>query len=319
MKLSWNHIIMVVYIILSGCTQKGDRKNSIDIQGHRGCRGIMPENSVPAMIKALEIGVTTLEMDVIISKDKKVVVSHEPFLSHEICLTPEGKIISEKEEHLLNLYTMNYDEIRLCDCGTKPHDRFPEQQKIPVYKPLLGEVIDSSENYLRSHSLNPIWYNIEIKSSAETDSIFHPPVVEYAELVLSVIKEKNISGRVIIQSFDLRPLQYIHRKYPDFQLALLIETPVPAEKSISLLGFIPNIYSPDYTFVNKELINYAKKNNMKVIPWTVNEKDEILKLLRLGVNGIITDYPERVLEIILSQSLQTVALKNLPNLRISPS
>lgn len=297
MKKYFTVIFIFIFLILQSCIQKKSEK-TFDLQGHRGCRGLMPENSIPAMLKALEIGVNTLEMDVVISKDKQVVLSHEPMLSHEICFTENGTEISQDDEQLFNLYKMNYDEIKKCDCGSKHNKRFPNQQKIKVAKPLLSEVIDSVEKFIEKNSLPKVQYNIEIKSTPETDGSFHPRPNEFCELVMNVIKEKNIEERVIIQSFDVRPLQEIHQKNPKIKLALLVENRYSVEKNIEQLGFIPDIYSPNHLFVNEKLMKFAAEKNMKVIPWTVNEKEEILSVLRLGVDGIITDYPDRAKEIL---------------------
>ncbi len=300
MKFHIRQILLLVFtasVFFQSCSKEKRTKN-FDLQGHRGCRGLMPENSIPAFIKALEIGVHTLEMDVVISKDKKVLLSHEPVLSYEICFTGNGTEISEEDEKLFNLYKMNYDEIKKCDCGSKPHPRFAEQQKMKVYKPLLSEVIDSVEMYIKKNSLPKVQYNIEIKSTRETDGTFHPRVEEFTDLVLNVINGKKISERVIIQSFDVRPLQFIRKKYPEIKLSLLVENRNSAEKNIEQLGFIPDIYSPNHLLVNEELMKYASENKMKVIPWTVNEKEEILSVLQLGVDGIVSDYPDRAKEIV---------------------
>src|SRR6188474_3759231 len=101
-----------------------------DIQGHRGCRGLMPENTIPAMIKALDLGVTTLEMDVVISKDNKVVVSHEPWFESEITTKPDGSFIKPGEAMQYNIFQMSYDEVLKYDVGMKTHPRFPQQQKM---------------------------------------------------------------------------------------------------------------------------------------------------------------------------------------------
>ena len=119
--------------------------NNFDIQGHRGCRGLLPENTLPAFIKAMELGVTTVEMDVAITKDKLVVVSHEPWMNHEICSDKNGNEINRADEMGYNIYQMNYDEVKQFDCGSKTHPRFLYQQKIKTYKPLLSEVIDSAK------------------------------------------------------------------------------------------------------------------------------------------------------------------------------
>ena len=116
---------------------------AFDIEGHRGCRGLMPENTIPAMIKALELGVTTLEMDAVITKDKQVILSHEPFFNHEITTLPNGKYVTEQEERNLNIYQMTFSQTQQYDVGLKPHPRFPNQRRLKATKPLLREIIEN--------------------------------------------------------------------------------------------------------------------------------------------------------------------------------
>jgi len=272
---------------------------NFDIQGHRGCRGLMPENSIAGFIKALEIGITTLEMDVVISKDKKVLLSHEPFLSHEICFGSKSEKITTDNEWSFNLYEMTYDEIKQCDCGSKPHPRFPEQQKIKAYKPLLSEVIDSVESHMENLGLPAVYYNIETKTTPAGDNIFHPEPEEFVGLLLEIIRKKGIEKRTIIQSFDPRTLKVARKKYPEIKLALLIENKEHSKKNLKRLGFIPEIYSPDYALVDSTLIEFCQQNNMLLVPWTVNEKKEMKRLIDMGVDGIITDYPDRLNELVL--------------------
>lgn len=267
---------------------------TFDLQGHRGCRGLMPENSIPAFEKALKLGVDTLEMDLVISKDKKVIVSHEPFLSHEFCLDLEGNVISEADEKSFNLFNMDYDLIKRFDCGSKTHPRFLKQEKMTVSKPLFSEVVSLAENFYKSHNNPPILYNVEIKSTIEGDHIFHPTPGEFAELVIKELQENKIIERTIVQSFDIRALKYIKENYPNVILSLLIENKLTPEENIELLGFIPDIYSPEFILVNENLIQFARKEKMKVLPWTVNEIREIEVLLKFGVDGIITDYPSLI-------------------------
>lgn len=267
---------------------------SIDKQGHRGCRGLMPENTIPAMIAALNMGVTTLEMDAVITKDKKVVLSHEPFFNHEITATPDGGFIDERDEKSFNIYQMTYDDVKKYDVGMKPHPRFPKQQKINAVKPLLSDLLDSVSKYMMTSRRPLPYFNIETKSLPVTDNIYHPEPAEFVELLMGVIKEKGIQDRVIIQSFDFRTLQYLHQHYPNIKTAMLIEDTDKRtlEEQLQALGFTPTIYSPDYSLVDAALIEKCHKQNIKVIPWTVNDKPTIQRLETLGVDGIISDYPD---------------------------
>ena len=171
-------------------------------QAHRGGRGIMPENSLPAFRKSLEIKeVATLELDVVVSKDRQVVVSHEPFFSADFCLAPGGKEIAKGDQKKHNLYQLTYAEIKQYDCGSKGNKAYPEQQKMPVAKPLLGEVLQMAEQYCRDNNRPPVHYNIEIKSSPDGDGTYHPNVTEFSTLVYEVIKQHVPLSRVVLQSF----------------------------------------------------------------------------------------------------------------------
>ncbi len=266
----------------------------LDIQGHRGCRGLMPENSIEGFLHALDLGVTTLEMDVVITKDRKVVLSHEPYISNTICLDKDGTVFKKHNKKQVNIFQMTYKEVMQYDCGLKAHPGFPIQAKKAMHKPLLSDVIDAVEKYINSHSLNKVDYNIEIKSMPQSDGIFHPPVDEFAKLLLKVITEKQIKDRCIIQSFDIRALQATHAQSPDITTALLIHFGRNFKKQIKRLGFQPDIYSPNFKLVNKRLVRYMKQKGIKITPWTANAIEDIHHLLKLNVDGIISDYPDRV-------------------------
>lgn len=292
-------IILMTFIFLA-CSQYSMAQPSaiavvnFDYEGHRGCRGLLPENTIPAFKKAIDLGVTTLEMDAVITKDKIVILSHEPFFNHEITTKANGNYIKESEEKSLNIYEMTYEQTLQFDVGLKPHPRFPKQQKIKAHKPKLSDVIDSAEAYTKAKSLPPINYNIETKSKAGTDDIFHPKPEEFVDLIMAVVKEKKIEDRVIIQSFDMRTLQYLQKTYPSIRTAYLYEP--PSVKSFSLrikeLGFSPAIYSPDYSTVTTGLIKECKNLGIKIIPWTVNDLEKMKELKRMGVDGIISDFPD---------------------------
>ena len=274
---------------------------NFDIQGHRGCRGLFPENSIEAMKRAIDLGVTTLEMDVVISKDKQVFLSHEPFLSHEICLDKNKNEITEANERSYNLYQMNYDEIKTCDCGSKIHPRFLDQQKLETYKPLLSDVIYFVEEYIsklqKGDLGKKIYYNIETKSDPKGDGIYHPEPKEFVDLLISVLKNTTISDRVYIQSFDVRTLQYLYQKYPKYKTVLLVENKMSIEENLKTLGFKPNVYSPEFILLDEKKVKLLHKKGIKVIPWTVNKTEDMQKVISYGVDGLITDYPNRYFEL----------------------
>ncbi|HNC39904.1 MAG TPA: glycerophosphodiester phosphodiesterase family protein, partial [Chitinophagaceae bacterium] len=177
-----------------------------DKQGHRGCRGLMPENTIPAMIHALDLGVTTLEMDVVITKDNKVILSHEPWFGEEITTKPDGTYMGPREERKFNIYWMTYEQTKDFDVGMKPHPRFPNQQKMNITKPLLADVMDSVNKSMMVRRRPFPFYNIEIKTNPLGDGVFHPKPEAFVDLLMSIINEKGIAEQVIIQSFDFRNL-----------------------------------------------------------------------------------------------------------------
>lgn len=289
--------ILLNLFILSACSSSKmsteNNKVVFDKEAHRGGRGLMPENTIPAMLKAVDLGVNTLEMDIVFTKDNIALVSHEPFFNHEITTKPDGKYIDEADERNFNIYNMSFAETQGYDVGMKPHPKFPQQQKIKVTKPALAALIDSVENYTSKNKLPAMQYNIETKTMPATDNIFHPAPGAFVDMLMKVIREKHIQRRVIIQSFDMRTLQYLHKKYPGMKTALLIDAADhnSFRKQLTDLGFEPTIYSPDQALVTANLITACHEKNIKIIPWTINDKAKIESLKAMGVDGVITDYP----------------------------
>ncbi|MDQ3279578.1 MAG: glycerophosphodiester phosphodiesterase [Bacteroidota bacterium] len=288
-------LVMLAGTLVSCTAQKKTATfpTGLDKQGHRGSRGLMPENTIPAMRKAIDLGVTTLEMDLGISADKQVVVSHDPYFSENITTTPEGAHLTKAEAATRLLYNMPYDSIKKYDVGLKPHPDFPRQQKLAVYKPLLADLIGDAEAYAKGQG-RTVYYNIEIKSKPENDGKKHPPVEEFVDLAMAVITAKGIKERTTIQSFDPRALQVMHRKYPGVITSLLIESfdKRSLEEQLIQLGYTPEVYSPHHTLVNAVLLEQCHKKNIRVVPWTVNNKEDMQRLIGMKVDGIITDYPD---------------------------
>jgi glycerophosphoryl diester phosphodiesterase len=269
-----------------------DSKKSFSWQGHRGSRGLMPENTIPAMKKAIDVGANTMEMDVVISADNKVVVSHDTYFNELFTTAPDGKYLTKKEANDILLYRLAYDSISKYDVGLKPHPDFPRQEKLKVAKPLLSELLDACEAYAKEKGV-VVSYNIEIKSNERYDGIRHPDTKTFAELVISVVREKNIQDRLTIQSFDVRPLQYLHQHHRDIALSYLVDRNAGTlQQQLDKLGFIPAVYSPVYLVVTAELVQQAHQKGMKVIPWTMNTADDLKKMVDLGVDGVISDYPD---------------------------
>jgi glycerophosphoryl diester phosphodiesterase len=270
------------------------QSGTIDLQGHRGSRGLMPENTIEAMLEAIKWGVTTLEMDVVITKDKQVVLSHEPFMNLEIATPPNG-ISSSRNSKDFNIYQMSYEDVSKWDVGSKFNAKFPEQRKIKVHKPLLKDLIAAVEAYINANHLPQVAYNIETKISPDTDELFHPGPVEFVDLLTKVLIDAGIENRTTIQSFDPRSLVELHKRKAPFSLSYLIEASqkITASEVIALLGFKPDIISPAYSMVDAFFVKDFHQQQMKIIVWTVNQEADIKKMAALGVDGIISDYPNR--------------------------
>lgn len=262
----------------------------IDVQGHRGTRGVLPENSLPGFIYALKQGVTTLELDVVISKDGQVVVSHEPWMNPDICHN-----VGEEE---VNIYELTYAEIKTYDCGSKGNPDFERQRPVTTYKPRLTEVFTAVENEIREKGYKPVMYNIETKSTPDGDGKYHPAPEEFMQAVFNVIKAKGMVEKVTIQSFDPRTLRVMKELDPNVPLVLLVANDRGYRVNVDSLGFKPDVYSPKYTLVDDSLVQLAHADSVKIVPWTVNDTTEMLNLLNLGVDGIITDYPKEGMAVV---------------------
>ena len=262
----------------------------VDVQGHRGCRGLFPENSLLAFEKAIDIGVNTLELDIAITKGNEVIVSHEPFISRFTCFNKEGSEIPYAMDMQYNLYQMSYEEIKLFDCGTKFLPDYPDQKKIKTYKPLLSEVFD-----LVKKKDSDVNFNIEIKSKPEYYGVYTPQPNDYVRLVLDEIETHQMFNRVNLQSFDLTILEEIKKQSPKMKVAILVDEDEKIEVKLEKLSYKPEIISPYFKLLSPELVAKYQSENFKIIPWTVNNKRDMAKMLRWKVDGIITDYPDRLM------------------------
>ena len=283
-------LVLLSSILLVNCTRP---VRTLDLQGHRGARGLFPENSLLGFEKTLGFSeVSTLELDLCVTADGALVISHDPWLNEHICTITD----SSKEGSAYNLYKMTYDSILKFDCGTKGHPDFPKQQLTFTSKPLLKDLIAMiDEKGLRWPN-----FNIEIKSHRKGDNIYHPGPKKHAELVVVALNELNeaypeadLLNNVSIQSFDLRILREVRKTALPVRLGLITDKTADPAKEMDALGFPVDIYSPSYELVTPELISWCHFRQIAVIPWTINDVSEMQKLVDMGVDGIISDYPNK--------------------------
>lgn len=291
------HSILVLScaVLLTNCTRP---ERILDLQGHRGARGLYPENTIAGFTAALEFPeVRTLELDLCITKDDQLIISHEPWFNESICEVSD----TTHEGFAYSLYKMTYDSIAQFDCGAKGHPNFPNQQPIPAHKPLLGELFAT----IQSEGLRWPHFNIEIKSHPTGDNMYHPGPNKFAALVAAELvaaneeyPEADLLNHITVQSFDPRVLREMRKTALPVKLALLSEEETTPAEQMDELGFPVDIYSPNYEQVTPELISWCHFRRIAVIPWTVNDLEQMQALVDMGVDGIISDYPNLFAELV---------------------
>lgn len=286
-------LLFVLALIPVTMAEAQPKTFTFDLQGHRGARGLLPENTLPAFEKALKLGVQTLELDVVISADSQVVVSHDPVMSTTICSNPDGTPVDRE----IRLFDLTVEEIQEYDCGMRGNPRFPEQERIAVSKPLLSEVIAMERRVSAELGRQPAFWNIETKSTLAGDGTYHPRPETFARLLYDVVREGGILDHTVIQSFDPRTLQVVRAIDPTVSLSLLVDSreATDPEGAVAELGFTPEVYSPNHAPLTQELVKQIQSMGMQVVPWTINDPARMRALLEMGVEGIITDYPDRAL------------------------
>lgn len=283
---------LLVLILFVGCNQT-DQTQELELVGHRGATGLLPENTIPGFKKALEHNVDAIELDVVITGDDQVVVSHDPWFRHDICLTPEGDSISNSQkEHLL--YKMDYDQIAEYDCGSVQRKGYPDQENQPLAKPLLTDVIQEVENHIKQNELEQIGYRIEIKSKSAwyEENEIQPAPEKASKMVHEVLVEEEIIDRVNIFGFNPRVLDKFEEIDSSIPRVFLIpRSKTNVDENLSELNSLPDVYAPNYTLVDSNLVEQVHGKGMRLIPWTVNEYEDMVQLINVGVDGIISDYP----------------------------
>ena len=266
------------------------------VHAHRGGAAIYPENTIPAMLHAVEIGVPMLELDLHVTRDSQVVVSHDAYMNPIKALKPNGDDIPVDSARMYSIYSMTYDSLKRYDVGSRPNPAFPNRKNLKCSVPLVSDLIDSVEHSTQSKGLCPVGYNIEIKSWPDKDGIYSPDYRTFADLCMRVLLSKNLGDRLLLQCFDPRTLNYVHEKYPNVRLSYLVEDmTVDFDELMKRINFVPQVISPNHAMVDSAFMDKSRKLGMEVAPWTVDEKDEILRLRTLGVDAIITNRPDSVM------------------------
>ncbi len=245
------------------------------VHGHRGARAVLPENTLPAFEYAIETGVDVLELDMAVTRDNVLVISHDPFLSPKICKGPEGSSNVIRE--------LTLEQLKQWDCGVLQNPAFPHQKPVPgTTVPTLDEVFSLAPN-------GSFEFNIETKIFKDKPELTPPPD-EFARLVVDAVRRHQLESRVIVQSFDFRTLREVKKLAPEIRLSALYAVGVKRFAQLADESGA-TIVSPHYRLVIPGRVVAAHKAGLQVVPWTVNTPREWQRMIEAHVDAIITDDP----------------------------
>ena len=252
-------IIIRAFILLTVILTSGFVMAKIHVQGHRGARAVFPENTIEGFDYALNLGVEVLELDLVVSKDKQVVISHDPVVNTTLCRFDREKV---------PFYTLTFEQIKKIDCGSKVNPRFPRQQSVPGAKiSTLAELFEWVQKS-KSPAARTVQFNIEIKIFPQYPNITPGPS-EFARLAYDVIKKYKMVERSIIQSFDHRPLKAIKALNPKLRVAFLNDQSLPDFVAIAR-ELKAEYISPNQHWITKDQVVALRKEGVQTVPWTAN-------------------------------------------------
>jgi glycerophosphoryl diester phosphodiesterase len=261
-------------LVFAFCLMTVNAAPRILVHGHRGARAIYPENTIPAFEYAIKIGADVLEMDVAVTKDNVLVISHDPHINPEICKGPHPGVA---------IHELTLAELREYDCGALKNPHFPKQQPVPGTRiPTLDDVLSLSRG-------NNVQFNIETKSFPDHPELTPTPDV-FARMLLDVIRKHQLDSRVIVQSFDFRTLHATKRLAPNIRLSALWEGDARSFVDIAHDGEA-GIISPLFKLVTPQQVKSAHHAKIQVVPWTADTPADWQMLIDAGVDAIITDDP----------------------------
>ncbi len=285
-----------------------------DVQGHRGARGLAPENTLVGVARALDLGVTTLELDLGMTRDGEVILAHDPYVNPKLCLTPSGERLALERGPLLK--HLDLRELQAFDCGSLNPDpeQFPEPPRVNVpgeRMPSLREVIA----LVRQRGNESVRFNVEVKTRPGSDDTL--PVERFVEAVIAVLRDEKVIPRSNLQAFDWRVLQLSKQREPALETAALLwevdpkwQAGIAATAQGGVLGMLQEAdafvdsFSPYWELLVPgeryagHSVQAYRAAGFRVVPWTVNEAEPMRRLIALGVDGIITDYPDRLLDVL---------------------
>jgi glycerophosphoryl diester phosphodiesterase len=261
--------------------------SAIELQGHRGARGLAPENTLPGFELALGIGVDTLELDVGVTRDGVVVIHHDRRLNPDLARGPDGKWVSAPAP---TIYSLSYKELQSYDVGRiRPGSEYA--RRFPHQRPIDGARIPRLRDLFELATDSKVRFNIETKLVAEAPEETLAPE-PFARALIAEVRSAGVAARTTIQSFDWRALKIVEREAPEIATAYLTSGKNSDPAMVRDAG--ARLWSPDFRDLNNEKLAIARAGGLKIIAWTLNERSDIARALDMKVDGMISDYPDRV-------------------------
>ena len=279
--------LLMAAILMSLLSQAGSAPRIL-VHGHRGARARMPENTLPAFEYAIQQGVDALEMDMAVTKDNVIVISHDPILEAPVCTGPRDGVV---------IHTLTLAEVRQWDCGAVQNPKFATQKPVP------GTRMPTLDDVFRLAPRGTFDYNIETKSFPERPE-YTPFPDEFARIVLEKVREYKLEKRIILQSFDFRTLVAMRKLAPEIRLSALTEMDPRGFPTIAKEAAHAEIVSPYYKLVTPEKVAAAHAAGVQVVPWTVNDPSDWDKLIEAKVDAIISDDPAALIAYLKSRGLR---------------
>lgn len=262
------------------------------VHGHRGCADGVPPNTIPAFLRAAATRCHWVEMDVVCTGDRQLLVSHEPWMDHATCVDPEGRSFSEAHGRSLNLYKMPLAEIQRY--GVRPEGG----DGVPHPKPTLAGVVAALRQWSLGTDAPMPGFNIEVKSDPAWYGMYQPPPGDLAQAVLEEMDAQQITEQSLVQCFDPAVLEALHERNAGLPLALLVDNLGGVQDNLERLGFTPAYYSVPFFLVTAALVAELRERGIALLTWTVNGRADMQRMIGLGVDGLITDRPGEAMELL---------------------
>ena len=266
-------LILLSLLLSSLIMGQGEHK----IFGHRGCRGIYPENTIEGFKKAISFGVDGIELDVVVNKNQELVISHESYIDTNYCLT--NKLDNES----LNIYKMNITEIQKIDCGSKFVKEFPNQLKVKERKPTFKEF----KKELNEYNGDILF---EIKCEYNLVNEYFPEYENYAKIIFKETRYSKHLDKIYFMSFNYKILNELFKIMPNSKY-IYLSSNKEFEKEMKLLNFEPFGVGLNYNIINQKTIDFVHNKKQVIYGWTINDQENSKSLTSMGLDGVITDYP----------------------------